>query len=106
MVAAAREKPGNRVNYTFDSHAGVAELADAQDLKSCDAKASCGFDPRPRQSLTTISSFGSIGHFWPIAPPSSAVPIRPQFDVLFGRLDGVWANDPRVNINVVFRLFR
>jgi hypothetical protein len=26
----------------------VAELADAQDLKSCDAKASCGFDPRPR----------------------------------------------------------
>jgi hypothetical protein len=28
--------------------AGVAELADAQDLKSCDPKGSCGFDPRPR----------------------------------------------------------
>jgi hypothetical protein len=51
VAAAAREKPGNRVNYTFHSHAGVAELADAQDLKSCDAKASCGFDPRPRHKF-------------------------------------------------------
>ncbi len=31
--------------------AGVAELADAQDLKSCDPRGSCGFDPRPRQSF-------------------------------------------------------
>lgn len=31
--------------------AGVAELADAQDLKSCDPKGSCGFDPRPRHHL-------------------------------------------------------
>ena len=29
-------------------HAGVAELADAQDLKFCDPKGSCGFDSRPR----------------------------------------------------------
>ena len=29
-------------------HAGVAKLADAQDLKSWDRKRSCGFDPRPR----------------------------------------------------------
>ena len=28
-------------------YAGVAELADAQDLKSCDPEGSCGFDPRP-----------------------------------------------------------
>jgi hypothetical protein len=39
-------------------------------------------------------------------PVTGTVAVRPQFDVLFGRLDGVWANDPRVNINVVFRLFR
>ena len=32
-------------------HAGVAKLADAQDLKSWDSKESCGFDPRPRHSL-------------------------------------------------------
>jgi hypothetical protein len=30
-------------------HAGVAELADAQDLKSWVAQAACGFDSRPRQ---------------------------------------------------------
>ena len=29
-------------------YAGVAKLADAQDLKSWDPKGSCGFDPRPR----------------------------------------------------------
>jgi hypothetical protein len=32
-------------------YAGVAELADAQDLKFCDPKGSCGFDPRPRHLL-------------------------------------------------------
>ena len=32
--------------------AGVAELADAQDLKFCGARAPCGFDPRPRHHLT------------------------------------------------------
>jgi hypothetical protein len=34
--------------------AGVAKLADAQDLKSWVAQAACGFDPRPRQPLTAI----------------------------------------------------
>jgi hypothetical protein len=29
-------------------HAGVAELADAQDLKSWVSKGACGFDSRPR----------------------------------------------------------
>ena len=32
--------------------AGVAELADAQDLKSCGAKAPSGFDARPRHQST------------------------------------------------------
>ena len=31
-------------------HAGVAELADARDLKSRVPKGACGFDPRPRHS--------------------------------------------------------
>jgi hypothetical protein len=32
----------------------VAELADAQDLKSWVPRGACGFDARPRQSLTTV----------------------------------------------------
>ena len=32
-------------------HAGVAELADAQDLKSWVLKWTCGFDPRPRHQV-------------------------------------------------------
>jgi hypothetical protein len=32
----------------IEQHAGVAELADAQDLKSWVAQAACGFDSRPR----------------------------------------------------------
>jgi hypothetical protein len=39
-------------------------------------------------------------------PVGRAVAIRPQFDVLIGRIEGTWANDPRVNLNVVFRMFR
>jgi hypothetical protein len=35
-----------------ESHAGVAELADAQDLKSWAAQAACGFDSRPRHQFT------------------------------------------------------
>ena len=30
-------------------HAGVAELADARDLKSCEGHPSSGFEARPRQ---------------------------------------------------------
>ena len=45
----------SRVNYRFHSQAGVAELADAQDLKSWVRKRACGFDSRPRHFLLTIS---------------------------------------------------
>ena len=34
--------------YTEPTRAGVAKLADAQDLKSWDPKGSCGFDSHPR----------------------------------------------------------
>src|SRR6516165_3796168 len=33
------------------NHAGVAELADAQDLKSWVPQGACGFNPRPRHSI-------------------------------------------------------
>ena len=36
-------------------HAGVAKLADAQDLKSWVPKGACGFDSRPRQSCAEYS---------------------------------------------------
>lgn len=38
-------------------------------------------------------------------PLNRTVAIRPQFDVLLGRLEGTWGRDPRVNLNVVFRFF-
>ena len=40
--------------------AGVAELADAQDLKSCERKLSYRFDPGPRHNIimSTLSSTG------------------------------------------------
>ncbi len=41
---------------TFSTDAGVAELADAQDLKSWVAKAACGFDSRPRHEIFGNSS--------------------------------------------------
>ena len=56
IVIGRRRSESTHVRY-LHHYAGVAELADAQDLKSCDAKASCGFDPRPRQSVTTIARF-------------------------------------------------
>src|SRR4051812_18106966 len=39
-----------RVILQRSPEAGVAELADAQDLKSWVAQAACGFDSRPRHS--------------------------------------------------------
>ena len=41
-------------------YAGVAELADAQDLKSCERKLSYRFDPGPRHNIimSTLSSTG------------------------------------------------
>src|SRR5262249_35538499 len=47
-----------------ESHAGVAELADAQDLKSWAARAACGFDSRPPPQFQSI-------------PPSPASHSRP-----------------------------
>ena len=41
-----------------DDHAEVAKLADAQDLKSCEPKGSCGFDPHPRHHKHWVDSFG------------------------------------------------
>ena len=45
--------------------AGVAKLADAQDLKSWDPQGSCGFDPRPRHSNSlsrVVAPWASAGH--------------------------------------------
>jgi hypothetical protein len=42
----------------FSVYARVAELADAQDLKSCGPKGPCGFDPRPGQSPQPPSHAG------------------------------------------------
>ena len=39
----------------LDSQAGVAELADAQDLKSCGPEGPCGSDPRPRHHLVSTT---------------------------------------------------
>ena len=39
-------------------------------------------------------------------PLTRAVAIRPQFDWLFCRLDGVNTSAARVNVNVAFRLYR
>jgi hypothetical protein len=39
------------VDEIFGSDAGVAKLADAQDLKSWAPKGACGFDPRPRHPI-------------------------------------------------------
>jgi hypothetical protein len=50
--------------------AGVAELADAQDLKSCFAKAECGFDPRPRHHSLGIRDLFGRGAF--TEPPETA----------------------------------
>jgi hypothetical protein len=39
-------------------------------------------------------------------PLNRAVAVRPQFDWLFCRIDGVNTSAARVNVNVVFRLYR
>ena len=49
-VALLSQRPPRKLSIRSD--AGVAKLADAQDLKSWDSEESCGFDSRPRhQSL-------------------------------------------------------
>ena len=39
------------IRLDHSPHAGVAELADARDLKSRVPQGACGFDPRPRHQL-------------------------------------------------------
>ena len=39
-------------------------------------------------------------------PVSRTIAIRPQFDVVIGRVAGVTETDSRFNVNVVFRLFK
>src|ERR671930_573986 len=46
------------ISSTHELHAGVAELAYAQDLKSWAAKAACGFDSRPRHSQHSLRHRG------------------------------------------------
>ena len=50
----------NPVFRSIIHSAGVAELADAQDLKSCERKLSYRFDPGPRHNIimSTLSSTG------------------------------------------------
>ena len=54
-----------------EQYAGVAELADAQDLKSCDPKGSCGFETRPRHLESSTYGDQAAGRR-PAAPPTLA----------------------------------
>ncbi len=49
------QRPPRKLSIRSD--AGVAKLADAQDLKSWDSEESCGFDSRPRHSRRTSFAF-------------------------------------------------
>src|SRR2546428_11988558 len=46
----------------WTSRAGVAELADARDLKSRVPKGACGFDPRPRHQTRTSAGELAVGN--------------------------------------------
>ena len=54
-VALLSQRPPRKLSIRSD--AGVAKLADAQDLKSWDSEESCGFDSRPRHSRRTSFAF-------------------------------------------------
>ena len=47
---------------TIPPDAGVAKLADAQDLKSWDSEESCGFDSRPRHSRSFVRVHAGGAH--------------------------------------------
>ncbi len=58
-VDRLRGRPDSRVSFRgilARVHAGVAKLADAQDLKSCGLHSPCGFDPRPRHSISYVTN--------------------------------------------------
>ena len=59
---SACDNDARKPNHTnsFSEYAGVAKLADAQDLKSWDSQGSCGFDSRPRHCLLSITSMGPL----------------------------------------------
>ena len=66
-IVAGGARPADRFgtcdNKALPGDAGVAKLADAQDLKSWDSKESCGFDSRPRHQIAkdfAIQSFGRV----------------------------------------------
>ena len=49
-----------------ESHAGVAELADAQDLKSWVPRGACGFDSRPRQISNNLQIVALVSSSAPL----------------------------------------
>lgn len=58
-------------------------------------------------SSTTLTGFAvQPGAGIEVPLGTRTVAVRPQLDVLFGHLAGEWTKDYRLNINVVFRLFR
>src|SRR6478672_10197508 len=67
-----RGKPGKSlIGLHRSPQAGVAKLADAQDLKSWDRKRSCGFDSRPRHQCADKSDdrFRMFDAFFPEPAP-------------------------------------
>ena len=61
----AGQTPNSREYNHFQQQAGVAELADAQDLKSWAAQAACGFDSHPRHHFLKETLA-----FWRVPDPS------------------------------------
>jgi hypothetical protein len=57
-------------------------------------------------AIGSAAGFGMKPGFGVEVPVARAVAIRPQFDVLIGRLKGQTTKDVRFNVNAVFRLFR
>jgi hypothetical protein len=64
-----------------ERHAGVAELADAQDLKSWVAQAACGFDSRPRHQILRKSSGSRDQRRRPASAVWSTAPVLSLFAV-------------------------
>ena len=81
---------GDRPHALFQVLAGVAT-------------AKANFGSFASKSLTGLGVQPGFGVDIPL---NRAVAIRPQFDWLFCRLDGVNTSAARVNVNVAFRLYR
>ena len=61
LSAANSVTVGNRIKSKQFLYAGVAKLADAQDLKSWVRKRTCGFDSRPRHHLVESDTSSTYG---------------------------------------------